>query len=372
MTALAALLMVVGMTHGHPEAPAVGMSVPTAAVAPDGTLWVAWVEGPHVHVGASRDLGKTFTGTVRVNADPEKVDANGEARPKIALGPDGELFVSYTHRRETGYTGDVRFSRSVDGGRTFSPPVSVLDEGMSSGRFDALTVAPNGDVHVFWIGRTTSKASALYQKVSTDRGRTFGASRKVKDDVCECCRLAVAWDGTSPLLLWRDLMDGGVRDHSLARIGAPAEPPAVRASDDGWEIAACPHQGPALAVGGDGTWHLAWFTGDGKRGKGTFYRRSIDGGRTFSEPIRIGSNAARPQVLTAGRRVWLAWKEAAGSDATAVVTMRSADAGATWSEPAEVARTKGASDHPLLVARGGAALLSWFSSDEGYRALPVE
>jgi hypothetical protein len=51
--------------------------------------------------------------------------------------------------------------------------------------------------------------------------------------------------------------------------------------------------------------------------------------------------------------------------------MRSDDAGLTWSAAEEVARTTDNSDHPLLVACGTEAFLSWFTSQEGYRLIRI-
>jgi hypothetical protein len=359
-------------------------SVPTAAFASDGTLWVAWVDGSHVSVASSIDLGQTFSPAVRVSPDAESIDANGEARPKVAVGPRGDVYVSYTRKGVRPFTGDIRFARRLaDGG--FAAPITVNDDGLATGhRFDTLAVSSNGDVHLVWIDkRDTERAkqmgrpydgAALYHAVSTDRGRTFSANRKVKDGICECCRLALSWDGQTPVLLWRDIMEGGVRDHAIARLDGAKEPAVRRATDDGWEINGCPHHGPALAVGADGTWHLAWFTGAGKRGAGTFYRRTMDGGRSFSEPMPLGSaRAGRPAIAVAGRNVWLAWKEGGlDGEATAVRALRSRDAGFTWSPIREVARTNGASDHPLLVTRGAEVFLSWFTAGEGYRLVPMD
>jgi hypothetical protein len=385
----AAALAVIAAAAAPLEAPpargpqAATASTPTAAFDAAGTLWLVWVDGPHVYAGASHDLGRSFATEARVNPEPEKIDANGEARPKIAIGSKGEIFVSYTRKLDKPYTGDVRFSRSTDGGRTFSAPVTVNDDGLVTGhRFDTLAVSPAGEVHLFWIDkRDLERAAAqkqkyeggaLYQAVSTDGGQTFSVNRKLKDNVCECCRLAVAWDGDVPVLFWRDLMPGGVRDHSIARIEAK-EVATERATDDGWEILGCPHHGPAFAIGADGTRHLAWFTGEGKRGKGTFYRRSADGGRLLGEPVRVasGPGSGRPQVIAAGRNVWLTWKETSDDETAIVYAVRSTDAGATWSKPQEVSRRRGASDHPLLVARGEAAYLSWFGHEEGYRLVPL-
>jgi len=386
-----ALVFMAALAAGAPAPPAAAgprpdsSTTPTAAFAPDGTLWLAWVDGPHVHAGASKDGGATFVSAVAVNPEAEPIDANGEARPKIAIGAKGEVYVSYTRKLAKPYTGEIRFSRSTDGGRSFSPPVTVNDDGLATGhRFDTLAVAPNGDVHLVWIDKRDGEAAAargdayegaaLYDAVSIDGGATFAKNRKLKDHVCECCRLALAWDGGVPVLLLRDLMDGGVRDHALARLDGAKAATFARATDDGWEIAGCPHAGPSLAAGSGGVLHLAWFTGAGTRGSGTFYRRSTDGGRSFTAPMRLGGErgTGRPHVLAQGEAVWVSWREALDDTTSAVFAIRSSDAGATWSAPREVARTRGDSDHPLLVAHGEAAYLSWFSKADGYRLLPLD
>jgi hypothetical protein len=374
LSALAAVLLL---------ALAPSASVPTATFAPDGTLWVVWVDGQQVSVASSKDLGRTFSPSEPVNREPEKIDANGEARPKIAVGPKGEVYVTYTQRAEAHHTGNVRFSRRGSDGR-FSPPVTLNDAGPSTGhRFDVLSVSPQGRVHVFWFDdRDRERAAlekqayegwALYGVTSADGGRTFSPNRKLKDHVCDCCRLSMALDGETPVLFWRDLLADGIRDHVLARVDTAQPIALTRATDDDWKIAGCPHHGPAIAVGPRGAIHLAWFTGDGKRGAGTFYRRSLDGGRTFSEPVRMGgAGAGRPQVAALGHTVWVAWKESASDGRGVVRAMRSGDDGATWDTPREVARTAGDSDHPLLLVRGPDAFLSWFSKTEGYRVQPLE
>lgn len=357
------------------------VSVPSVAFAPDGTLWAAWVDASHVYAGSSRDLGKTFTSPVRVSPDGESIDANGEARPKVAVSPKGEVYVSYTRKGEVPFTGDIRFARRLPDGR-FSAPITVNDDGLATGhRFDALAISPRGSIHLAWIDKRdlehakqkgqAYEGAALYEAVSTDRGRSFAPNRKIKDGICECCRLAFAWDGETPMLLWRDILAGGIRDHSVARLDAGKQPAIARATDDGWRIEGCPHHGPAFGIGSDGTWHMAWFTGEGKRGSGLFYQRSIDRGSSFSEPIRLGSgHAGHPAVLSTARTAWLAWKDLDG-DATVVRVLRSDDAGAHWSAPRDVARTMGSSDHPFLVARGENVFLSWLANEEGYRLLDV-
>ena len=59
----------------------------------------------------------------------------------------------------------------------------------------------------------------------------------------------------------------------------------VPVHDDGWKIAACPVNGPALSASGRDV-VIAWFTMQENQGR-VFAAFSSDAGRTFSAPIRI-------------------------------------------------------------------------------------
>src|SRR5699024_7013815 len=102
--------------------PAVGAS---AAFAPDGRSWVVTAHDGYVWLRHSDDFGKTLSRPVAVNDGAEAISAEGENRPKIALGPQGEIYVSWTHPLPKPWTGFIRFARSLDGGKHFSAPITV-------------------------------------------------------------------------------------------------------------------------------------------------------------------------------------------------------------------------------------------------------
>lgn len=372
--------------HGTHEAVGGSMKTPTAVFDSAGRLWRAWVEGEHVVVSVSEDAGRTFRPETRVTTEPEDVDANGESRPKIAIGPGGEVYVTWTRYGQRAYTGDVRFSRSLDGGRTFDAPRTVNDDGLETGhRFDALAVAPHGTIYVAWIDkrdleRATAagaeyEGAALYYTVSRDRGASFAANRKIKDHICECCRIAHAFDAEGRLVLfWRDVMTGSIRDHALIRLTPDGPAGAVqRVTADDWQITACPHHGPGLAFGNFGIAHVVWFTGAGPQGPGAFYGRLSAEGHMLGTPIRLGPaepTTGHAVVHADGDMVSVAWKERRG-DGAVVKLMQSTDAGATFGAPRELARAAGAADHPFLLDSPDGLRLSWYSEQEGYRLLPV-
>lgn len=334
-----------------------------------GRLWIATAGDNGIVLRSSADEGRTWTPPRQVLPKPETVEVSGEARPKLAFGPQGQLYLSYTQALGKHHTGNVRFTRSLDGGQTFSAPVTVQRDRAPIGhRFDDIQVDPQGRIFLAWLDQRDQDAAqaaqrpyrgiAVYYAVSTDGGASFGEEAKLADHSCECCRLATALapDGRVAAM-WRHIFEPNIRDHAVAWLPADGHPaPPERATQDGWKIDACPHHGPSLAFDGKGKRHQAWFSAAGDEG-GVFY----SGG---GQPVRLGGpQAEHAEVAAAGDRVAVAWKEFDGT-ATGIHARLSPDGGATWSQ-VTVAATQGASDHPHLVRRGAELWLLWRTADDG-------
>lgn len=355
----------------------------TAAFDAQGTLWLAQVQQGHVLVSRSADGGATYTPGVQVNVQPEAVAASGETRPKLGFGPRGQIYVAYTQSLETPFAGNVRFSRSLDGGLHFSEPVTVNDNlDAITHRFESMVVDGRGRIFLAWLDRRDAMAAknrgekytgiSVYSAMSDDDGASFQPNRRVAEHSCECCRIAMTVDaGGTPVIAWRHVFGKNTRDHALARltddVAADAEP--QRVTFDNWEVDACPHHGPSLSIAGKDM-HLAWFSNAPQR-SGLFYARSSNGGKSFTPPLSLGHRGRQPghaAVLALGREVYLVWKEFDGEVST-VVGMRSHDGGKHWKEAQRLAETRDQSDHPLLIAHRDTAYLSWNTQQEGFRLL---
>ncbi len=357
-----------------------------------GRLWRARVHDGQVWLDRSLDQGRHYSDAVAVNTQPERIAADGENRPKLAFGLADEIYVSWTQSLEVPFSGHVRFARSLDGGGHFSAPRTVNDNREAiSHRFDSMLVTPAGHIHLVWLDKRDAQAAvragrrytgiSVYAAVSTDRGTSFAANRKLADHSCECCRIALTIDpgavigamdfaNGTPVLVWRHVFATNTRDHALLRLDDQSQP--VRVTHENWAVDACPHHGPALGIGADGVYHLAWYSGAENR-RGLFYAYSRDRGQTFSAPLTVGNpdaQAGHPQVLAVGTGVWLAWKEFDGQQ-TVIRVQRSRDGGRTFTLPVTLATSASASDHPLLVSDGARVLLSWNSAAEGHRVVPL-
>lgn len=365
-----------------------------AALDSRGQLWLARVQDRHLLVSRSADGGQSFSAPVAVTPQPEAVTADAENRPKIAVGADGSVHVSWTQSLGKPMSAHIRYARSTDGGRTFSPPLILNDDRqVISHRFDALAVDDRrkslwdgrSRVAVVWLdartrsGKTASKSPqtgvGLYAAVSEDGGASFGRNRRVADHSCQCCRTALTWTAAGPVAFWRHVFGRNIRDFAIAGLDGG---PLLRVTDDDWEIDGCPHHGGGIAADGRGNLHIVWFT-DGARRKGIFYRRiagtdfSRTGSPEMSAPLALGDaarQAGHPAVAAFGERVLLTWREFDGRRFSAWA-MLSRDAGMSWGAPQKLAEAAEQADYTLPLVDAQRALVVWNTAAEGLRVLPV-
>jgi len=357
-------------------------NVPTPHIAPDGSLWLIWAEHGHVYVGHRKNPASgSFEKISRITKQARQLDINGESRPKIAVGPQGDVYLTFTAKGEKKYTGVVYFAQSQDGGNSFSVPRKISDEERpSSQRFATLGVNKQGRIHIAWLDKrdlfTAKKAknnysgSAMYYAFSDDRGNSFSANKKGMDHSCECCRTAMDYDlDNNPVIIWRHIFGKNFRDHAMLKIKADGTPEKMeRISEDDWAIDGCPHHGPDLSISGSGMRHVVWFTDADKR-SGLFYAHQQKQGGMFSAPMGFGNpdnQAAHPQVLSVDEILYIVWKEFDG-EKSSVLLIQSNDEGQSWSAPISVATTKGASDHPFLIKDDKGLYLSWATAFEGWQ-----
>lgn len=355
----------------------------TPTFAGDGSLWLVWASASRVYTARSGNEGRSFTTPVEITRSAAKLDHSADTRPQVVIDNSGGITVGYAVNTDVAFQGEILLVHSADGGRSFPPP-RPLDASRAGKRFLSLAVDPGGKVLATWVDKrdlAAAKAAgreyagaAVFAAWSRDGGATFGEPVTVREHTCECCRVAVDFAGQGrPVVLWRNLF-GKARDHAITTFSATgAVGPVYRLSDDDWEIDACPHHGPDVAVAADGSYHVTWFTASDRR-RGLFYARSRDGGATFSPPQPIGDPArqpARPRLLAVGDDLWLAWREYDGT-ATEVLVMRSQNGGKDWTPRRVVGRSTGTADHPLLVHNASRVFVSWLTRAEGYRLMPLD
>jgi hypothetical protein len=372
-----------GETHHHPAMHSAKSARTALAVGvtldQKGRLWLARVVDQRLLVSWSEDGGSSFSEPAVVTPEPENISIDGENRPKIEVGRDGSVLVTWTQVLPQKYSGNVRFSRSIDSGRTFSVPITLNDDGrVTSHRFDSLAIDGDGRVMVAWLDARDRDAArekgeeyrgvSLYTAQSFDNGESFGRNRRIQEHTCECCRTALTWSRDGPIVLLRNIFGANTRDFAVVNLDKGG---VRRVNRDEWQVDACPHNGGSLATDRRGQLHLVWFT-NGTAGQGLFYKR-IDG-NWESKPRPIGNadaQANHASVVAHGETIILTWREFDGNAYSAKM-MYSNDSGESWSEPMRLMESAGASDYPVPLIDNRKVLIVWNTAKEGLRILPIE
>jgi hypothetical protein len=344
----------------------------------DGVLWITWAANDHVYVQSSTDKGQHFSAPVMVNAVAEKITAKGENRPKIKLDAKGNIYLTWAWSVGEHHAGHIRFSRSSDGGKSFSAPVTVNDNLDAIGHsFESMAIGQKGEIFIAWLDSRdnaaakkagqTFEGSSLYYTWSNDGGKSFYPNKRIATHVCQCCRLqtAIAKDNT-PVITWRHIFVGGIRDHALIKFNDwKTAGDTQRVGEENWKIDACPHHGPGLAISDTDVYHEVWFSNADVK-KGLFYSYSSDGGKHFSQPMNFGGvGASHPHVQTLGQQVAIVWQEFDGKT-NVLQLIKSTDAGKTWTKPEAIARATKGVDTPFLISDKQAMYVSWQVQQQDY------
>jgi hypothetical protein len=281
----------------------------TPFFAPDGKLLLAWTANGVVSVAQSTDSGKTLSPPVKIAEHGKSLDTGSDARPQIVTDQQGNIFLAYAFFKDANWNAQINTARSSDGGNSFTSPQTLVRDG-SSQRFPSVLIKPDGAIFISWIDKrlvATAKQSgekrlggSIAYSSSQDGGKTFEVERFANEHSCECCRIGESLDpNNNPVVIYRAIFPGGIRDQASQVITAKGAEPIRRVADDDWKTDACPHHGPSIAVSGSGKFHVTWFTQGAKRA-GVFYANSINQGVSYSTPLKIGAegaNVSRPYLL---------------------------------------------------------------------------
>lgn len=361
---------------------------------PDGRLYLVWTEkdqgapststegqAGHSHgsessvraafMASSGDGGRTWSEPVRVNDQVENVQGD-ENEAKITFGPKGQIYSAWSIPDEKGnkMKANIRFAM-LDANGKFQPARS-LNEVPNAARFPALQTAPDGTIFIAWIDRRVESPAPrqIYMTRISPAGEVLTKNYQIADDSCECCRITLAFadGGKTVYMAYRQKPVNNIRNIVIRKStdgGATFGEPVV-VSDDGWQIAGCPHSGAVMATDSKGGVHVIWYTAGRKPEEaGIYYSVSRDGGRTFA-PRRLveagnGTGVLRP-YLAAGAQgdVYMAWMNyPAGKDQTQIFFRHLAADGATMSPVQQLSQTDGNAVWPNMTISKENIYVSW-------------
>lgn len=269
---------------------------PTIKVGADDAIYVGWTKrvktetasGTDFYVSVSRDDGKTFQSTAKVNDDTAPAS---HGMHSVAIDKSGKIYAAWLDERnikktahaQNGISSNFAFVKALH-----TPSPKQADE----------EAEPNSEV---------------FFAVSSDGGKTFSPNKKLAHEVCPCCKTAVlaAPDGKI-FVSWRQVVGDSFRHIAVASSADGGEnftAPTI-VSDDRWQIAGCPVSGASLVWGKDNTVRVAWFSAGAAGVPGIYQTYSSDGGKTFAPRsiVSEGSSPISPQFVVGESNVTdIAW-----------------------------------------------------------------
>lgn len=275
---------------------------PNLTTGPDG-VYLSWLErrgdGRHA-LRFSRWDGTSWSEPGRV-MERAGLFVNWADFPSMVALDDGTLAAHWLERSGGApYEYDVRMSISRDAGVSWSDDVVPHHSSGVPAEYGFVSLVPlGGEIGAVWLdGRETVRREPM-----TIRFTTVAADGTPGDDVlldpsvCDCCQTSMAATADGLIVAYRGRTADEVRDIRVVRRsgGEWGEPRTVH--DDGWEIPACPVNGPSIDARGQRV-VVAWFTG-APPGDRVLAAVSDDAGASFGEPVRIddGQGMGRVSVV---------------------------------------------------------------------------
>ena len=377
---------------------------PATAVAPQDSPWNAAIRPLEVPVAgqsayphlasSSRGVILSWLETVEATATLKFSERTGSGwSPVQTVGSSDEWFVSsadvptvmrlsdgslvattYPATDASIEAYDLRLSYSRDDGRTWSRALSPHHDGTTTQHgFASLFELPGRELGVVWLdgrdqelNKTDPEGGSMGIYYTTfDADWQQSPESAINTRVCECCQTAGAVTDDGPVVAFRDRSPREVRDINVARLegGQWTQPRPLHV--DGWQIDACPVNGPALSARGRNV-AAAWFAAPGDEGR-AFAAFSSDSGRSWSEPIRLDDGASLGHVdiemLDDGSAI-ASWVEF--TTQRAQLRLRRVQPSGGRSTPIVLAGTGEGyvSGYPRLARQGNEVVVAWTESDQ--------
>lgn len=336
---------------------------------PTGDVLLSWIDrdesGGTLRVARLGDAGWSEP---RVVVAEPRMFVNWADFPSVtALGQGRWLAHWLRYSGDLAYSYDVIVAQSDDAGSSWSPPMSPHSDGTPTEHGFVSTWPAAGGTGLLWLdGRKTGNepgenvaASGMTLRAAVvDADGALDDAQEIDDLVCDCCQTDVAVSSRGPIAVYRDRTPDEIRDISISRFVDGRWQAPEPFSADGWEIAGCPVNGPAIAAHGDLV-AVAWFTA-AKNSPIVKARVSKNGGKTFGETIIIdtGRPLGHVDVAYIGDSSFaVSWMKP--DDGLSNILLRSLTSEGELSLYKTAGRTAVARNVPQLVEHDGNLIVAW-------------
>jgi uncharacterized cupin superfamily protein len=227
-----------------------------------------------------------------------------------------------------------------------------------------IAIDSNNAIHVVWFDNTPGNWE-IYYKRSTDRGATWSAAQRLTWSSGVSSFPAIAIDSSNTIhVVWSDDAPGNKEIYyRRSTDGGTTWSAAKRLS---WTSGSS--GSPAIAIDSTDTIHLVW-PDDTPGNWEIYYKRSTDGGTTWSPVKRLTSNGGAswsPAIaIDSSDAIYIVWFDDTPGNYE-IYTLRSTDGGATWNPAQRLTWTSGDSLDPVMAIDSKNSIhVVWYDSTPG-------
>jgi hypothetical protein len=291
-------------------------------------------------------------------------NAGSSGRPAIAV--DGSNIYVVWHDDTPG-NAEIYFKKSVDGGVTWTAG-KRLTYNTSPSRPSSVwpDISVDGsNIYVVWSDYKLGNYEIHFKK-SDDGGITWSAGKRITHNTGDSVGPVIEADGSNIYVVWEDDTPGNWEIY-------------FKKSDDGgvtWSAGKRlsyrdgNSQVPDIGVDGSNLYVVWYDTRDLLRNRGLYFKKSVDGGVTWSPHQAITynvGNTALPQMVVTGSNIYVVWQvdRPGESEMFDIYFKRSDDGGATWSADERLTDNAGTSVSPDIAVDGLNIYVVWSDDTPG-------
>lgn len=328
---------------------------PSILVSSDGifAIWVGTQSGrSDVFFSKSTDGGNTFSIPINLSAD-----THGQSAYAAFAQKDKNVYVVW----QTSLTGtaDVFLAKSTDGGNSFGKPILISD----SAKLAAFPQMAISDNHVYfsWLEMAENNSTNIVFTKSDDGANTIGTPSYMTSHSGNSGIPKLVATGSQVYLAWEDNSKKNFEIYLSKSddYGATFNPPVDISTTSGQSGT------PQIAVSKNNI-YAVWMD-DTSGNYDILFAKSSDGGKSFGDPVNVSklhTDSGYPQLAVSGNDVYVTWTQTIVDPNYDVYFAKSTDDGKTFDAPINISKDLGPSGWPN-IATDGAIYISWVDSSTG-------
>ena len=268
---------------------------PDIVIGPNGNLHLVWADDTlgnnEIMYRKSTDGGVTWVNPVVVGNGSISNNSQGSWSPNLAVGGDGTLHVVWSDNTPGNY--EIMYRKSTDGGITWTNPITAGNGTISnlsgSSGYPKIIIGGDGTLHVVWDDDKSGNDEIMYKK-STDGGIT-----------------------------WINPVTAG--NNTISNTANASFMPDIR-------------------IGSDASFYVIWEDGTALN-RDIMCKKSTDGGVTWINPVIGGNNTIsntpgsfshNPQIESQNNILYAIWEDNVLTN-WEIMYRKSTDGGITWTNP---------------------------------------